>query len=80
GQRNDRRNDRPRQDQRRDQQRPAQDQRPREQQRERSGSAAKPDYAALTKELFGEELERTKGNDQQKEKKKGFGLGRLFGR
>lgn len=86
GQRNERRNDRPRQEQRRDQPRPERDQRPREPQRERapqterSTSAARPDYAALTKELFGEELERNQGKEQQKEKKKGFGLGRLFGR
>jgi ATP-dependent RNA helicase RhlE len=85
GQRNDRRNDRPRQEQRRDQPRPERDQRPREPQRERApqadrtGSAAKPDYAALTKELFGEDAERSR-SDQQEKKKKGFGLGRLFGR
>ena len=86
GQRSERRDDRPRQDQRRDQQRPERDQRPRDPQRERApqeerrSTAAKPDYAALTKELFGEDLERSKGGEQSDKKKKGFGLGRLFGR
>ena len=85
GQRNDRRDDRPRQDQRPSQPRPEREQRTREPQRdrapqsERSSSAAKPDYAALTKELFGEDVERSK-NKEPEEKKKGFGLGRLFGR
>ncbi|MBK7112336.1 MAG: DEAD/DEAH box helicase [Flavobacteriales bacterium] len=53
--------------------------RPTEQQK---SSAAKPDYAAMTKELFGDAELRTK--DQQREKKekkekKGSILGRLFG-
>ncbi len=86
GQRNERRNDRPRQDQRRDQPGAQRDQRPREPQRERAprnergGGSAKPDYAALTKELFGEDVERSKSDQQEKKPRKGFGLGRLFGR
>ena len=34
----------------------------------------------MTKELFGEDLERSKSQEQTEKKKKGFGLGRLFGR
>ena len=44
----------------------------------RKHDPAKPDYAAMTKELFGEEAARDKERSQT-EKKKGL-LGRLFGR
>lgn len=47
-------------------------------QQDRKPNPAKPDYAAMTKELFGEEAERNAKKDQV-EKKKGL-LGRLFGR
>lgn len=66
---------------------PGRDDKPREQrtdnreprpQQERKHNAAKPDYAAMTKELFGEEAERN-AKENQTEKKKGL-LGRLFGR
>ena len=60
---------RPQQGERREQQRPEQNQ-----------QADKTDYAALTKELFGEEGERSGKQEQVEKKKKGFGLGRLFGR
>ncbi len=61
----------------RDQRRDDKPHEPRPQQ-ERRHNPAKPDYAAMTKELFGEEAGRdTKRN--QTEKKKGL-LGRLFGR
>ncbi len=48
-------------------------------QQERRHNPAKPDYAAMTKELFGEEAEREAGKKRENEKKKGL-LGRLFGR
>ncbi|MBL7941063.1 MAG: DEAD/DEAH box helicase [Flavobacteriales bacterium] len=52
----------------------------REQRPEQKQQAGKPDYAALTKELFGEEGDRATKPEQAEKKKKGFGLGRLFGR
>ncbi len=65
---------------------PRRDDKPREQrtQQERRhnpakpATAGKPDYAAMTKELFGDEAERS-AKENQSEKKKGL-LGRLFGR
>ncbi|MBL7947087.1 MAG: DEAD/DEAH box helicase [Flavobacteriales bacterium] len=59
---------------------PRREDKPREQRapQERKPNPAKPDYAAMTKELFGEEAERNAKKDQA-EKKKGL-LGRLFGR
>ena len=59
---------------------PRRDDKPREArpQQDRKTNPAKPDYAAMTKELFGEEAERNAKKDQT-EKKKGL-LGRLFGR
>ena len=56
------------------------DDRPREPrpQQERKTEAGKPDYAAMTKELFGEDADRS-AKKEQTEKKKGL-LGRLFGR
>ncbi|MBX2979121.1 MAG: DEAD/DEAH box helicase [Flavobacteriales bacterium] len=55
--------------------RPAQTYRPAE--RAPSGSPAKPDYAAMTKELFGDE-NLNKSKSEQKEKKRS-GIGRFFG-
>jgi ATP-dependent RNA helicase RhlE len=46
---------------------------------ERQHSAAKPDYAALTKELFGEE-NGSSSKKQEEQKPKRSGLGRLFRR
>jgi ATP-dependent RNA helicase RhlE len=49
-------------------------------QQERRNNPAQPDYAKMTKELFGEVERSNEKNEQQEKKKKGFGLGRLFGR
>ncbi len=51
----------------------------REQRPEQKQQAGKPDYAALTKELFGEDADRN-AKREQSEKKKGGLLGRIFGR
>ena len=48
-------------------------------QQERRHNPAKPDYAAMTKELFGEEAARETEKKKEEVKKKGL-LGRLFGR
>ena len=65
---------------------PQQQQRPRpersdrpQQQGERQGSAGSPDYAAMTKELFGEE-NGSSAKKQEEQKPKRTGLGRLFRR
>jgi len=47
-------------------------------QQERQPSSAKPDYAALTKELFGEE--KASGVKKEQKEKKRSAFGRLFGR
>ncbi|MBL7952444.1 MAG: DEAD/DEAH box helicase [Flavobacteriales bacterium] len=49
-------------------------------QQERKANPAKPDYAAMTKELFGEEAEREASKRKEDENKKKGLLGRLFGR
>ncbi len=46
---------------------------------QQKSSAAKPDYAAMTKELFGEDADRQNKDQQADKKKKGSLLGRLFG-
>jgi ATP-dependent RNA helicase RhlE len=77
GERSNARNDRgPRRDDK--PREPRQDNREPRPQQERKPNAGKPDYAAMTKELFGEEAERN-AKENQSEKKKGL-LGRLFGR
>ncbi|MCW5898517.1 MAG: DEAD/DEAH box helicase [Flavobacteriales bacterium] len=62
-------------DRQRNDQRPREE-RPRQPQRQ---DPARPDYAAMTKELFGD-VEKSGGKEQQDKKRKGFGLGRLFGK
>jgi ATP-dependent RNA helicase RhlE len=47
---------------------------------QRSANTGGTDYAKLTKELFGEVEQGGAERDQPEKKKKGFGLGRLFGR
>ena len=61
---------------------PRRDDRPREPrpQQERKTEAGKPDYAAMTRELFGEEAEREAGKKKDGDSKKKGLLGRLFGR
>jgi ATP-dependent RNA helicase RhlE len=49
-------------------------------QQERPANPGQPDYAKMTKELFGEVERSSEKNEKQENKKKGFGLGRLFGR
>jgi ATP-dependent RNA helicase RhlE len=51
--------------------------RPQGQPQQQSNTTGKPDYAALTKELFGEE--NLSNNKPKKEEKKRSGIGRLFG-
>ncbi|HRF81988.1 MAG TPA: hypothetical protein PL070_18080 [Flavobacteriales bacterium] len=61
---------------------PRRDDKPREPrpQQERKTEAGKPDYAAMTRELFGEEAEREAGKKKEGDSKKKGLLGRLFGR
>ncbi|MBL7962496.1 MAG: DEAD/DEAH box helicase [Flavobacteriales bacterium] len=65
-------NDRPRREQG-----PQRNDRPRQ---ERPAQPGKPDYAKMTQELFGDVERNGNDNGQQEKKRKGFGLGRLFGR
>jgi hypothetical protein len=80
------RGDRPQQQQSQRNDRPAQPRDGRDRQRnerapqEQRAADGKTDYAALTKELFGEESTSTAKQEQTEKKSKGFGLGRLFKR
>jgi len=80
------RGDRPQQQQSQRNDRPAQPRDGRDRQRndrtpqEQRAADGKTDYAALTKELFGEDTTSAAKQDQTEKKSKSFGLGRLFKR